>query len=242
MKTLTKTPTGGRRLARLVLLISPLALLGNTCSEPINQDPYFEKWCGPVPCDWEVDEGSVARVATWHAGDDGLALLGDRASISQLTDRQTRCLDIDLLTDIDPDSTVLLELDFQDDGTAEYSQPIDGHDWKRLEFRITPPTWYETVRIRVRKLSGGRAILARIRVGSTGGCEAEPLALLERRPGARCEAAAQCASGVCGPTEVGLCSETPELVGCDATELTSCARTVGPASECWLIATEDRCE
>ena len=139
-----------------------------------------------------------------------------------------------------PDATVMLEMDFEDDGRTEYSHPIDGRGWKRLEFQITPPTWFSRVRVRVRKLGEGRAVLGRIRIGHGGGCDADPLPLDERPAGASCAVDGECASGDCAPTRIGLCSATDALVGCDEADSSPC-EAVGPDSECVLLDTVSRC-
>lgn len=230
------------RLPAMMLALSAMTLLmGNTsCEEPLNDDPFFDVWCGDALCSWSVEEGEIKRVATWRSGDDGVALVGPEVSLSQVSEKRFDCFEFDLLTDIDPATTVLLEMDFQDDGSVEYSQPIDGKGWKRLEYRITPPDWYSSVRIRVRKLTEGRAVLGRIHVTRGGGCVTEPLELNDRPEGASCESGDQCLSGTCMPVQIGLCSETDDLVGCDAMDASACEAI--PGSECMLLGSESVCQ
>lgn len=166
-----------KHATRLMFGLFALFQMGNTCGEPLLDDSLFEAWCGDQLCEWDVDEGQVEKTPTWHEDDFGVALLGARTTISQRSEKSFDCFDVDLLTDIEPGTTVVLEMDFADDGAVEYSQPIDGRDWKRLEYQVTPPADYESVRISVRKLNTGRAVLGRIRIGNGLDCVGEPLEL-----------------------------------------------------------------
>lgn len=217
-------------------------LMGNSCDSNLLDNPSFESWCGQSLCSWEVDEGEIARVPTWRRGDDGVALEGPTAAISQLSTEVVDCIQADLLTDIDPDTTVVLQLDFGDDGEVEVEHPIDGRDWKHLTFRITPPTWYDQVRVRIAKLSPGRAVLGRIALVSDADCAGQPVEYLERPKDAPCERNAQCSSGICSLRHQGLCADTDALILCEIDGPDTCSGEVGPGSECVPIdATTTRC-
>ena len=90
-------------------------------------------------------------------------------------------------------------MDFQNDGTIEYSHPITGDDFRTAHYYITPPTWYDSVRFFVRKVGSGRAVLAQIMVfdNHDGKCVEPPIDLGDRPKGAPCETDRECLSDSC---------------------------------------------
>ena len=98
---------------------------------------------------WSAEQfwGELAHVpeTRWyavHEDDSGVELLGNDAQISQLlqeTGTQTpRCMRFEMMTDIDPDASVTLALDFGDDGVAEYQAPVPATKWESVSFNVTP--------------------------------------------------------------------------------------------------------
>jgi len=192
-----------RRLPRggglALIAVALIFLRGNGCERHLLENPGFDLWCGDSLCDWEV-EGEIARVPTWHQEDPGVALVGEDVTLHQLAnlaDGRAECFHFDLLIDKPDDAEVVLELDFQDDGIAEYSHPIPSYDWRPVDYKITAPTWYDSVRFILRKRGPGRAVLARILVTAGSSCIGDPLPLTDRPLGAECEADDECASDAC---------------------------------------------
>jgi hypothetical protein len=193
------------------------------CGEQLISDPSFDVWCGDALCSpWEAT-GQVSRVKTWHEKDFGVAL-GNGAVLSQRSRSKHRvdCMEFEVIADVEARADVVLEMDFLDDGTSEYAQPIPESHWAKLRFFVKTPTWYDGVRFILRKRGKGRAVLAQIKANGGDECEGEPVALAGRPLGARCEAAEQCESALCQKASVGgeragpnhTCGECSDDVPC----------------------------
>jgi hypothetical protein len=200
------------RAALVIGLVIGLPVLGgwSSCEASVNDDPSFDLWCGSELCYWQTDAGSVRREPTWHPADYGVALVGDPATISQrieVPDRWSppRCYRFETLADIDPNTSVSLELDFQDDGLVDFRTPVAGNDWVDVQYLVTAPTWHQTVRFTLRKTGPGRAVLAQLRITQSAYCSGDPLPLDGRPTGAFCETDQQCLGGLCENESCGTC-------------------------------------
>jgi len=183
----------------LLLMMTP-ALLGAKCGESIVKDPNFDLWCGETLCNWQVEQGRIARAPTWHERDYGVDLIGDSVLLSQrgeFGDDRPSCLAYDLLADIDGKAQVELEMDFDADGTVEFTQVLPLGAWQTLAYKAPAPSWYRAIKFSIRKNGEGHATLARIRVGADIDCQGPVPSTINRPAGAPCESAAQCTSGVC---------------------------------------------
>lgn len=150
--------------------------LGSSCETDLLDNDGFNIWCGDRLCAWEVEEGEVRKVKTWHPRDYGASLEGSRVTISQLSDvadYESTCFKFYLQADMDDGVEVQIALDFDDDGTIEYQHTIVSDDWESVDYKIATPTEYDGVRFYVKKFGDGRAILARIRPVTSGGCAGE---------------------------------------------------------------------
>lgn len=201
MKTnrIPKTKRWSRTLVAACAMMAFGLLAGGwgSCETSLNQDPSFDLWCGESLCAWRTDAGAVRRVPTWHERDYGVELSGDPAAISQLVTGRASCLRFETLADVDEGTSVVLGMDFEDDGTEEYFAPVPGNGWAAVEYTLRPPTWYTKVRFSLRKTGPGRARLAHLRISDPGDCSGAPLPLDGRPLGATCEQDTQCASGRC---------------------------------------------
>lgn len=173
----------------------------NSC-DPIIENNGFDLWCGDQLCNWEVETGAVAEVATWHKADKGVELVGDKASISQLNDvtsSHVSCMRFYLVADVEETAEAYVEMDFQDDGSVEWSRPIPVSSWAPIGYLVTLPVKYQSIRFRVRKDGPGRVKLAEIRAESSDSCTDAPLRLLGAPDGSWCPVNddAACASGMC---------------------------------------------
>lgn len=187
-----------RAFGLALLFLGFVATTGETCGPSLNTDAGFDFWCGETLCAWSVEEGAVERVPTWHRKDFGVSLEGDRVTLAQLVDsKSVRCLEVSLQADRDDEVALSLDLDFEDDGVVDYTRAVSADDWEREVVLVTPPEWYATVRVRVRKEGAGRAVLARIRLDEGEGCDGVPVAVIHRPLGAPCERGDQCAGGRC---------------------------------------------
>jgi hypothetical protein len=185
-----------------LLLAATPALMGAKCGESLVKDPGFELWCGETLCAWKVEEGQILKTATWHERDHGVELLGSAVHLSQraeVVSERPDCLQFDLLANVAADTQVVLEMDFGDDGSAEFTQVLPTRPWSTLAYKTRAPSWYRVIKFSIRKRGAGHAVLARIRVGAETGCEGPPLSTANRPGGAACESAAQCRDGMCTP-------------------------------------------
>jgi hypothetical protein len=181
-----------------ILCAAPL-LGANSCDPALNSNPNFEFWCDDTPCGWQLVDGRVERAPTWREGDDGVRLVGPKVVLEQTLDETRDCLAISVLTDVPDGASMVMEFDFQDDGNVEHIHPLDGQNWKHLDFQITPPRDYTALRVRIRKLGEPSATLARMRIGDGGTCLEAPIELAELADGIACTQDEQCASGTCVP-------------------------------------------
>jgi len=190
---------------------------------PLDDDPGFDDWCGDQLCHWQLVDGQIAKAPTWHERDYGVELVGAPVTLTQRPDiSSVGCLEFKVIADIDPAASVTLELDFRADGTTEYRERIPSATWQPLTFLVHAPSWYDGVALTIRKESDGHAVLARLELGDGEGCTGAPIPLDGRPPGAWCEAASQCTSGACAPSQV--CSTT--FAACAADN--PCADGTGP--------------
>ncbi|HEY4186027.1 MAG TPA: hypothetical protein VGP07_13215 [Polyangia bacterium] len=191
------------RSLRLFLFVLALPLLmAGECEEPLVKDSGFDLWCGDMLCAWEVDEGAIAKVPTWNASDHGVALVAAETRISQLlsySSDDVSCLHFSLLANVDAAATVTLELDFGDHGgTPDVTQTLSTGAWSPIDYHLVTPTYFQSVRVSLRKSGAGQAVLAQIQVAKSSGCTgAPPQGSLGRPAGATCESASQCAGSSC---------------------------------------------
>jgi hypothetical protein len=194
------------------IALAPLLCLALTGC-PLNDDPGFDDWCGDHLCHWDLTEGSIQKVPTWHDRDYGVELVGPQVTLTQRPKiKSNPCLEFKVIADIDPAAAVYVELDFRADGTVEYREQLPSARWEPLTFLVSAPTWYDALALNIRKESDGHAVLARIELGLGGGCTGAPIPLNDRPTGASCETADQCASGACETSQ--FCSKT--FAACDS--------------------------
>jgi len=228
-------------------LLSLIVFPGWECGQPVLEDPSFELWCGDTLCAWQVDIGTVRRVATWHRSDFGVELVGNPAMISQLskiTSTDSRCLLFELQADRDDDTKLTIQMDFLDDGYVDYSHDLVSDNWEQATYTVSTPSWYEGVRFIVRKSGSGRAVLAHVRVTRSSDCADPPLVLKDRPVGAACDVASQCKSGRCEQVSLwgqqnpeGVCSScgsdgdctTGEACGLEGDKTLKLHQACGPA-------------
>lgn len=210
---MARVPRVLQRLVRPLLMLAAMPLfIGAECEQPLVMDSGFDVWCGETLCDWQLDEGTIAKVATWHGDDFGVAMIADSTRISQklpISNDDVSCLHFDLLADIAEPVNVQLDLDFDDDGHVEHTETLPSGTWIPLSYHINAPTYYRGVRIVLRKSGAGHAALARIQASksSSDDCAGPPLPTSNRPAGAACEHAGDCAGGDCaGGTPLNACA------------------------------------
>jgi hypothetical protein len=192
-------------MKRIYLVAIPLAVsqMGATDCGQIIKDPGFDLWCGDRLCDWKTEKGEIARVPTWHAGDDGVQLLGDDVLITQatpVTSTDSTCIEFSMLTDVALDADVHLQFDVFGDGVIDYDQPIPTASWAPVSYLVKIDAPWNGITFRLAKRGGGHAVLAEIKAQTrpADDCTGAGLTLPPRPNGGWCHAGADCASGVCG--------------------------------------------
>lgn len=202
-----------RTLLVLMILTTPV-LRGDGCGEPLTRNSAFDLWCEGQLCGWEVEEGTVTQAPTWHRADYGVGLNDDHVRFSQKLNRAPRCLQFSALADVPPDATVTVGLDFFDDGTVDYTFPIAGPAWTRSVAQLTPPRWYEGLRLIVEKTGPGQVVLAELSLENelVDACTGPPIEVQGATPGTPCSVDATCAGGGhCGPSDARGLGTRPVL-------------------------------
>ena len=203
-----------RTSRRLVIFLVMTLLCGifATGCDDILSDPNFHTWCGDQLCSWKLDSGQIRRAPTWHPKDYGVELLDSTdathiTAISQIVDKTPTCLEFTTVADVAAEAQVSIGVDFDNDGTFEYEQPIAATGFTAQKTQITAPLTYTNIRFVIMKKGSGRAVLAQMDVRSKTDCTAPPVALKPQVQGTTCGAAGhgiECISRICCD---GMCAE-----------------------------------
>jgi len=194
------------RVLMLIVGLMALTLLraeGGGCDSTIVGDPTMDMWCGKTLCAWDVDEGTIQRVTTWHRSDYGVGLVGSKVVLSQLSSQSlhsTNCLEFRLQADHDDGVNLFMEMDFFDDKVVDHSQPFGSDKFRPAIFYLRPPMTLERVRFIVRKACQGAATLAEVKIKKVGAdmcVGAPPIVVTDLSDGSSCTSAAQCKGRNC---------------------------------------------
>lgn len=200
---------------RLLLLVLPLSAALAACEDDLVEDATFRMWCGDDRlCAWDLDSGRIRRAPTWHKNDPGVELVDTPTAISQRVDKTSRCLSFSTIADVDASAQVTVGIDFDEDGTIDYEQPIAAAGFREMKTVVTAPVRYNGFRVVIRKSGQGRAVLAQMRIQSGGECTAPPLRLRDRLLGAPCSQGepSECRSGVCCEGVCAECCTDPKFI------------------------------
>ena len=180
---------------RLAALMLAAACGDDAGLDEPDHNPSLEHWCGASPCGWQLDQGQVRRVSSWHQNDFAVELGGtDETRLSQLRNSTSaQCLTFDMVARVAKGTQLTLLLDFHDDGKLDVRQAVSEQPWRSVRFSIPTPTFYDRVRFIVRKEGAGSAVLAQVVIAGEEECPAFPL-LLEA--GSRCEDDSVCQDGL----------------------------------------------
>jgi hypothetical protein len=185
-----------------VLAVVAASQVGATDCGQIISDPGFDLWCGDSLCVWKLERGNVAEVPTWNEGDPGVQLLGSNTAIEQLTSvtsTDTSCIAFTLLSNIDLESQVVLNVDVNGDGSVEKSFQLPTTAWKPVQLLVAIQGVYAGVRFELAKTGDGSAVLADIDAEVSTACDASLPAIVPGPAplGAPCLGSDTCASGIC---------------------------------------------
>lgn len=155
------------RLTLLVFLPAILVTMGSYCETDIIEDPAFQFWCGEQPCEWQVEEGEVRQVPTWHEHDYAIELVGAPVVISQQAKRGAGdCVRIELIADVEPSAMLLVEIDFDDDGSVDWTSPVNRQGFQRMSWDLSPSRSVGAWRFILHKAAEGRAVVTQLRASS----------------------------------------------------------------------------
>jgi hypothetical protein len=218
-----------RRATLLAAALFGVVSLGDDCDGDIVSDPTFRDWCGNSLCSWTTDSGNISQAPTWNADDLGVSFNQTPTQISQVTDESSAtCIQFTSVANVDVSAQMVLEVDFNNDGTIDSSTPIAGN-WQQFQTEITAPTGYYGITFHIRKQGTGNAVLAEMRIQSTTGCTAPPPVLTNLPLGDGCGADSECASNVCGGGDYFFSTVNPVCSLCSASQ--GCS---GPGQTCQL--------
>lgn len=144
-----------------------VAVAGVTCQSDLIDDAGFQLWCGEELCVWEIEEGEIERVATWHEHDYGVSFVSDDVLLSQPAEYEDSSSCIATTSRIEPTVLVSVEIDQDGDGRIDWTQPIPPSDTFAYRVFEGPGPELDGV-FYIRKVGEGSAVLARLRV--TGRC------------------------------------------------------------------------
>jgi len=206
----TSKPRRGRASTVIVLGLSALtSLLVAGCDDDLIDDANFHMWCGDELCSWKLETGHIRQAPTWHKNDHGVELIDTPTTISQELKKTASCIVFSTIADVDATAQVTIGMDFTGDGVVDYEQPIAASGFREVQTQISAPRATSLPRVYITKKGQGRAVLAQLRLQSSGSCTAPPLRLKDRALGDACAQGTQgepseCKSGVCCG---GICSE-----------------------------------
>jgi hypothetical protein len=167
-----------RRLALSSLLAAVAAsqLGADGCPGQLIDDRGFDLWCGDQLCSWQLDRGEIARVPTWHRGDDGVALLGPDTRISQRGSPYVlaTCIRFTTIAQVDEAAQVTLDLDLDLDGVVDHSERIPTSDWARITF-LLPVEPSRGIDFQLTRSGGGEVVLASTGAELADGCTGTPI-------------------------------------------------------------------
>lgn len=158
------------RFTLLVLLPTFLVTTGSYCETDILEDVAFQFWCGDQPCEWEVEEGEVRQVPTWHEHDYAIELVGAPVVVSQLAKRgSSSCVRIELIADVEPSAMFFVEIDFDDDGSVDWRSPVNRQGFQSMSWDVRHASSARDWRFILHKAAAGRAVITQLRASTECG-------------------------------------------------------------------------
>lgn len=159
----------------------------------------FDDWCDGTPCRWIAD-GALAQAPTWSVDDPGVRF-EETGMLRQILDayapwRGLACVEGEVLVDGRPELTI--ELDFDLDGTVEWSRAVRGGSWHVDRFAVRTPLGARSLSLTLRNASATDPhTIGHVRLVGRQAPTCEPL-LATQALGHPCRADEECgASLVC---------------------------------------------
>ena len=135
------------------------------CETDLIDDPGFQLWSGEQLCTWELEEGEIRKVSTWHDHDYGVELVGSPVLLSQPGQSGASCVRIEVTSEVEPSAMVSVEVDADGDGAIDWVVPVQPSDgfvsrMQDVALSVSAGVFY------LRKSGQGRAVVARLRVSA----------------------------------------------------------------------------
>jgi len=149
--------------ALLFSVVTAFLSMAVTCESDLIDDVGFQLWCGERLCYWDLEEGEIRKVSTWHTNDYGVDLVGSPVLLSHEARGTASSLTIEVTSDIEQGAMVSVEIDYSGDGGIDWSVTVPPSDG------FVSRTWQAQTGVGVdgvfylRKSGEGRAVVARLR-------------------------------------------------------------------------------
>jgi hypothetical protein len=139
------------------------------CETDLVDDPGFQLWCGEQLCAWDLEEGEIQKVPTWHTHDYGVDLVGAPVLLSQVARRSASCVRIEVTSRVEAGAMVAIEVDADGDGDVDLSVPVGSSE--RFISRASDFALDLSLNgvFYLRKLGEEGAVVARLRVSTECG-------------------------------------------------------------------------
>src|SRR5262249_37305589 len=149
-------------------ILAGAACMAPGCNGDVLQDSALKLWCGEhedTLCAWRVDRGTVNKVPTWNDHEFGAELAEKGTQISQLSTEGSDCMEFSVVADVDAVADVKIGIDFDLDGSEDYTSSVGETHWHVARTLIHAPLGYgRLLRFMVRKQGEGHAVLAELRL------------------------------------------------------------------------------
>jgi len=156
---------------RATLLVSLMMCLASVaaCETDLVDDPGFQLWCGEELCAWDLEEGEIRKVPTWHTHDYGVDLVGAPVLLSQGARSSASCVRIEVTSKVEAGAMVTVEVDADGDGDVDLTVPVGGSE--RFVSRVHDVELDVSIEgvFYLRKSGQGEAVVARLRVSEECG-------------------------------------------------------------------------
>ena len=156
---------------RATLLVSLMMCLASVaaCETDLVDDPGFQLWCGEELCAWDLEEGEIRKVPTWHTHDYGVDLVGAPVLLSQGARSSASCVRIEVTSKVEAGAMVTVEVDADGDGDVDLTVPVGSSE--RFVSRVHDVELDVSIEgvFYLRKSGQGEAVVARLRVSEECG-------------------------------------------------------------------------
>jgi len=157
------------RAILMLLVMVHLSSMAAACETDLIDDPGFQLWCGERLCAWELEEGEIRKVSTWHEHDYGVELVGSPVLLSQGSQGSASCVRIEVTSKIESGAMATVEVDADGDGDVDWIVPVVGSDGfvsraQELALDVSIDSVFY-----LRKSGQGEAVVARLRVSEECG-------------------------------------------------------------------------